>query len=112
MPWTTENAVRGWLDLPPAPDEPATDDYSATVAVAVQAANGLVTRYCGDAPDSDAPDAYVAGATMLAARLYRRRNSPEGVQGITSDQVVYIARTDPDIARLLRIDAHLTPQVG
>lgn len=114
MPWTTEAAVRGWLGLPPAPDEPATDEHSDTLSLCVAASNALASRYLGDSEtaEGDVVDAGRAGACMLAARLHRRRNSPEGVQGFAADQVVYIARTDPDLARLLRIDAHLTPQVG
>lgn len=49
------------------------------------------------------------GTVMLALRLYRRRNSPNGVETITGDGVAYVARYDTDVARLLRTDV---PQVG
>ena len=52
------------------------------------------------------------GVTMLAARWYRRRLSPAGIEAITDTGASYVARTDPDIARLLRIDQHQIPRVG
>ena len=48
---------------------------------------------------------------MLAARLFRRRNSPGGVEAFT-DGAVYVARTDPDVAALLSIGPYKPPQVG
>jgi hypothetical protein len=38
---------------------------------------------------------------LLASRLYKRRNSPEGVAGWNDLGVIRIISTDPDIARLL-----------
>ena len=46
---------------------------------------------------------------MLAARLYRRRNSPNGLETITADGVAYVARYDSDIAAMLATDY---PTVG
>lgn len=53
----------------------------------------------------------VLGANLLAARLYRRRNSPDGVASLGSD-VIGVALGDPEIAFLLQIDNNTTPQVG
>lgn len=47
------------------------------------------------------------GATMLAARWYRRRNTPSGVESMT-DNVVYLPRRDGDVDLLL----HLTRPVA
>lgn len=99
--FTTLEAVKGWLKL-------TNTDDDALVTRCVTAANQLVTRYAGGL---DGGDVALAG-TMLAARLYRRRNSPDGVQGMTDGAVAYVARTDPDVARLLRIDQYQTPQIG
>ena len=44
------------------------------------------------------------GATMLAARLHRRRNSPGGIESFVADGAVYVSRQDPDVAVLLRMD--------
>ena len=38
---------------------------------------------------------------LLASRLYKRRNSPEGVAGWGDLGVIRIVASDPDIARLL-----------
>lgn len=51
-----------------------------------------------------------AGALMLAMRIYERRDSRSGVLTI-GDSASYIARFDPDIARLLKIDAFQKPKV-
>lgn len=52
------------------------------------------------------------GAVMLAARLAKRRNSPNGIEAATDLNVTYTARYDSDISRLLRLDGHRMPAVG
>ena len=55
------------------------------------------------------------GCSLLASRLFSRRNSPEGVSAFTSSAdggAVYIQRNDPDIAMMLGIGAHAKPAVG
>lgn len=108
--YTTVPAAGQWLQL----SGEVGDD--TVLASCVVAANSVVSRYAGeDASDQTIPtlDDAEQAATMLAARLYRRRNSPEGVQGITPEGVaVGIVRSDADIARLLRIDGFAVPQVG
>lgn len=52
----------------------------------------------------------VEGAVMLAARLFRRRNSPDGVAAFGASGPVYVQRTDPDIALLLQIGAYRKPK--
>lgn len=53
------------------------------------------------------------GAVMLAARLVRRRNSPQGVAAFTEvGGAAYVSRIDPDVAQLLRLGAYAAPQVG
>lgn len=98
----TVAAVKDWLKLTTSSDD-------ALITQCVGAAGRLLARY--DAGDGEREDHQLAGI-MLAARLYRRRNSPEGVQAMTDAGAFYVARTDPDIARLLRIDQYTTPQVG
>lgn len=42
------------------------------------------------------------GIVLLTARLYKRRQSPDGLAGWTADGIVaHIAATDPDIRSLL-----------
>jgi hypothetical protein len=50
-------------------------------------------------------------AIMLAARWYRRQNSPGGLTS-TDQSVTYVSRYDSDIARMLHIDGFEKPDVG
>lgn len=59
----------------------------------------------GAAPPSW-PDDVVLGATMLAARLWRRKDSPAGVETVGELGPVYVQRNDPDIALLLRLGSY------
>lgn len=72
-------------------------------------AEGITGDTVGD-PDADPPVMpspwpldVRQGATMLAARLYRRKNSPMGVEQIGGDGAIYVRRNDPDIAMLLQL---------
>ena len=49
------------------------------------------------------------GAHMLAARLWRRRSSPSGVETLGELGPTYIAKWDPDIESLLGIGRHRDP---
>jgi hypothetical protein len=86
------------------PDEPGVQDKLAATVAAV---NVLVPRMATSPAESQS-----LGATMLAARLYRRRNSPEGVATFTADAPVYVQRNDPDVALLLGIGSYAPPVVG
>lgn len=98
---TDVDAVKAWLRL----TDDADDDV---VTEATNAANAFVARVARVNPPTD--DVHT-GATMLAARIYRRRNSPGGVEAFT-DAAVYISRTDPDVAALLSIGNYKSPQAG
>lgn len=54
----------------------------------------------------------IRGFTMLVARLYRRRNSPGGIEALGETGPVYISRRDPDIAMLLGLGEYTRPAVG
>lgn len=54
----------------------------------------------------------VTGASMLASRLFRRRNSPAGVESFGAQGAAYVMRNDPDIAMLLRLGPWAAPVVG
>lgn len=58
------------------------------------------------------PDGIVLGASMLCARLFMRKNSPAGVEVFGTEGAVYVARTDPDIAMLLKLGRWSGAQVG
>lgn len=109
MPTTVER-VKGYLKLQPLD---AVDD--ALLADVVAATNSWVARIPWVAGLEGFPAAWDdradQGATMLAARLYRRRNTPSGVETFT-DSVVYVPRRDSDVDMLLRTGSHATPQAG
>jgi hypothetical protein len=66
-----------------------------------------------DPPTYDWPPDVVLGATMLAGRWYRRRNSPAGVESFSDlGGAIYVQRNDPDIAMMLRTGAYARPMVG
>lgn len=47
------------------------------------------------------PDEIAQAAQLLAARLYRRKDSPQGVLGSTEWGVTRVSRTDPDVEALI-----------
>jgi hypothetical protein len=93
------------------PASAADDDQLIAAVDAVNAwvaALPWVTRL----PDPDVWPADVSyGATMLAARYWRRRNSPAGVDAAT-DAVVYVPRRDSDLDMFLRTGPHTPARVG
>lgn len=58
------------------------------------------------------PASIVEGVTMLAARLWRRKDSPAGVAAFGDFGPVYVQRNDPDVAMLLELGDWSRPQVG
>jgi hypothetical protein len=98
-----------------------TTDDDELITAAVDAANAYVWTLPArvmlvlpsDPPTYQWPPDTVLGATMLAGRLYRRRNSPAGVEAFSDlGGAVYVQRNDPDIALLLRTGAYARPMVG
>ena len=110
-------AVRDLLKITTTDDDPL-------IVNAVDAANAYVgelpTRFLVTPdPDPELPPVLswpantTLGANMLAGRLYRRRNSPAGVEAFSDlGGAVYVQRNDPDIALLLRTGAYARPMVG
>lgn len=88
------------------------EDDLEELALTVAAVNVVVRRWHSPALDETWPDDVRLGAKMLVRRLWRRRNSPEGVATFTADGAVYVQRNDPDIALLLRLGQHAPPVVG
>lgn len=106
-PAFTGAAIKAWLRIDRADD----DDLLDTIATAV-------TSLIEDLPDVRRTldglwsDATHLAALMMGARLYRRRNSPAGVEAFSNQGVAYVSRYDPDIARALRVDGFTRPAVG
>lgn len=74
----------------------------------VDAVNGMVSGWHGDTW----PAGVEHGAIMLAARLHRRRATPNGVETFSDMGATYVARYDSDLDRTLRINGWTPPRVG
>lgn len=95
--------------------EDTRDDERLTALVAAvnaQLRRWPVAQLAVDLNDWSTAADVVHGANMLAARLFRRRNSPAGVEAFGADGAVYISRNDPDIAQMLQLGSWARPQVG
>jgi hypothetical protein len=100
---TTAEAVKAYMQL-------TRSDLDAVVDSVVGAVNGYVRTLRVAQIDADAwPETVAHGATMLAARLVRRRDTPAGVQAFTDEGAVYVSRNDPDVAMLLGVGAYGKP---
>jgi hypothetical protein len=104
----TLEGVRDFLRITDTTD----DDRITAVVTAVNAR--VRTWPCVlDSVDAEAFTANVTeGATMLAGRLFRRRESPAGVAAFGEAGPVYVMRNDPDVAMLLNLGTWARPQVG
>lgn len=93
----TVTAVAGWLGVPDDDTE-----ERRHIAVVVPAVNALIGSFhAAPADGGEWPQHIVQGATMLAARIVRRRNSPAGVEAFTDLGPQYVSRYDPDLDRML-----------
>lgn len=101
--------VKTWLSI-------NDDRFDDALEVVVDAVNDVVRGLPILADPDPEPDEFparvVQGADMLAARVFKRRNSPDGVQAMTDEGASYVSRSDPDVAQLLRIGAYAKPSVG
>ena len=111
---TTVALVKSHLGLTSA----TADDKLARI---VNATNAYVRRLpvCQPVLDADTTadwspdyDHIVEGATMLAARLYRRKDTPDGVATFGAEGAFYVSRNDPDVSMLLQLGVHAPPVVG
>jgi hypothetical protein len=86
------------------------------VAGPVAAVNSLVRGWLKPAAVVDGEELWdarhVYGADLLAARLYRRRDSPAGVLPFGQEGAAYVQRNDPDVALLLEMGHYARLQVG
>jgi len=107
--WLLPADVATYLRLPdpvPPADQQLLDDVCLS-------AEPVVTRHrpdIGNPPATLTPDVY-QGAVMLAARLFRRRNSPAGIESM-GESVTYVASFDPDLDQFLRRGRYRIPGVG
>lgn len=58
------------------------------------------------------PGDVILGSLMLSTRLWRRKDSPSGVEAFTDQGAIYVQRNDPDVAQLLHLGTFTAPLVG
>jgi hypothetical protein len=107
---TSVPEVREQLDMDDADIREDTQLASIVAAVNSELRTWSVAADAVDA--AEWPARITQGATMLAARLFRRKGSPAGVESFGSLGAAYVMRTDPDIAMLLKLGSWQRPQVG
>lgn len=88
-----------------SPDEPDTKVMQECIDAAVS----FVERYKG--PDKDWDAATNLGCIMQAAGLFRRRNTPGGIDTF-GESAMYTRAVDSEVERLLRIGRYAMPRVG
>lgn len=103
--------VAAWLDQT---DDAGQSAPKPQLGMVVSAVNVWVRRLPTGKADEDGKWAadVLLGTTMLAGRLWRRRDTPAGVETFAGDGAVYVQRTDPDVAMLLQVGAYAEPRVG
>lgn len=113
--WLSPDDVKSWLRIN---NEDASDD--ALIEAACAQTEPYVERCRPEwrVTDPDAgtteykPDAETyQGARMYAAREYRRRNSPAGIE-VFGDVTSFVSRYDPDIDRALQTGAYARPVIA
>lgn len=110
---TTVAKVKGHLKIVDAVDDAALGDVVAAVNDLVESLPVAQPLNTDPAPaDWSGAPRITQGATMLAARLFERRNSPNGVAAFGDGATAYVQRNDPDVALLLRIGPYAKPGVG
>jgi hypothetical protein len=109
----TTAKVKAQLKIADNADDAALGDIVAAVNAVVR---GLpVVRRLNPDPDPGPftwPANVVHGANMLAGRLFRRRNSPTGIEAFGANGPVYVNRNDPDVAMMLELGDYARPSVG
>ena len=103
-PIVTADDVRDYLRLPEDAD-----------AAWLQEAADAATGYVNALAHVDAEEWYAGertGAIMLAGRIYSSRNAPLGAAGFDAMGGIITSRTDPEIARLLRVGRYAPPVIA
>ena len=93
-------------------EDPRRPDLVQTVAGVNAFVASLPSAQLTDPDPEPWPESVVTGATMLAKRFWRRRDTPAGVTQIGDDgAVLNVARSDPDVAMVLGLGAYERPGV-
>lgn len=108
---TTRDEIKAWAKITDARDDDVLDDVADAVNALVRSLRVAQSLDTDPAP-ADWPATIKLGATMLAARMHRRRNTPGGVESAGDFGIAYVRRNDPDVAQLLQLGDYATPGVG
>lgn len=112
--WLAPADVKSWLKI----NGQDSEDDKLIDAVCTQAEayaarcrpEWLVTNPDGSTTYTPDDETY-QGARMYAAREYRRRNSPAGIE-VFGDVTSFVVRFDPDIDRALQTGAYARPVIS
>lgn len=94
---------------------PEDTDHDDVLTEHAEAVNYMVRRWPVSQLAVDAnewPASITTGAVMLAVRLWRRKDSPAGVETFGQLGGAYVMRNDPDIAMLLQLGSYQRPGIG
>jgi gamma-glutamyl:cysteine ligase YbdK (ATP-grasp superfamily) len=94
--WPDILSYRNWARVPDTDDDCA---IAAALAAVIAAIEARCPRLFGPTPH--VPDDAYQAALLWTNRVFARRNSPEGVIGVSDMGVVTVGRWDPDVQRLL-----------
>ena len=103
-PVTTRDLVKEWLRISGTSDDADLDEIVEAVDEFVRGLTSVERIAATLTAESVWPARYRLGSKMLAGRLLRRRNSPEGVASFIGEGVAYVRRVDPDVATMLRLN--------
>lgn len=109
------DVVKKYLGIP-ADDDQDDAELTDVIDAVNDLVRGLPVAQLAITPEGGDPVEWpyriVRGATMLAARLFRRRDTVAGVYTFGDEGAVYVARNDPDVAILLDLGSYSKPAVG
>ena len=103
--------VKAWLKLGDTADDDLLADVVAAATAYVETIPYVLELDPEVWPAGLWPSDVTQGAIMLAARLYRRRNTPSGVESFV-EGAVYLPRRDHDVDLLLHTGFYARPRVG
>lgn len=110
---TTKELVKAHLGITDDVDDTAISGVVAAVNVKVKSWPVAKAADTDPAPaDWAGFEDVVYGSTLLAARLFRRKDTPDGIAGFADGAPAYVSRNDPDVALMLKIGTNQGPAVG
>lgn len=101
---TSVEVVKEWLRIGTTADDADLADIVEAVDEVVRGLTSVERIEPTLTAEGVWPYRFRLGAKLLAGRLLRRRNSPEGVASFIGEGVAYVRRVDPDVAALLRLN--------